>query len=226
MRTDSHITFWVTSRCNLNCPKCNQRPAIEEHPNYEMPLEELKAFIASSQQRGIHYAAVELTGGEPTLWPHFAEGLRLLRDSGITDWPTFVTNGRDAEYVALLSQRLGISYGLSATQATKEQVTTHLTINPNTFVNREPHRQTPAQPIPNSLPAVCVVEVNRQGRKVLPLAYYKGRIYHCCTARSLRGHVKSVSFQEDFLAFFTKEPRNQIMCSQCLCNSKVWSAVE
>ena len=225
MRDDVHMVVWVTSRCNLRCPLCNERSAIEENPNYDMPLEELHQFIDSSVRRGIHYAAVELTGGEPTLWPHFVEGLRMLANSEIANWTTFVTNGRDATAVASAVHEITPVYGVSATQATPEQVAEHLRINPNVFVNSSPHRRTPDLPVPGSLPAICVVENNRVGRHVLPLAYYDGWVYHCCTARALGGHRLSCPFEGDFLQFFTDTPRSQPICQQCLCNSKVWSSL-
>jgi hypothetical protein len=190
-----------------------------------MPIRELDRFINSSAKRGIHYAAVELTGGEPTLWPHFVEGLRMLANSEIADWVTFVTNGRDATAVANAVHEIAPIYGVSATQATPEQVSEHLRINPCVFVNDSPHRRTPDLPVPDSLPAICVVENNRVGKRVLPLAYYDEWIYHCCTARSLGGHSLSCPFESDFLKFFTEMPRSQPICQRCLCNSKVWSSL-
>ncbi len=220
-----HLVVWVTSRCNLQCPKCNEIDAMEASPDYEMPWSEFEYLVRQSLDRGIHYATVELTGGEPTLWLHFAEALELLRDSGVTDWATFWTNGRDAKTVAEIARRYAPVYGVSATQATPKQLETHRSINPNILVNSAPHKTTPQYSLPDTHPAVCVVSGNRLGVAVLQLGYFDRRVYHCCTARSLGGSAYSVPFDEDFVAHYRQQPRDQEICGRCLCNDRVWRQV-
>ena len=108
-----HMTIWVTSRCNLRCPKCNQQNLLGD---YDMPKEEFLDFVLSSRSRKIHYDTIELTGGEPTLWPHFKSALQLLQSTSIADWNTFVTNGRDAVHVASIAKTFAPVYGVSESE--------------------------------------------------------------------------------------------------------------
>ncbi len=74
----------LSNRCNLTCPVCfasaNQAGYLAE-PTFEMVVEMLRAL---REQKPVPAAAVQFTGGEPTLHPEFFRILTAARDMGFT----------------------------------------------------------------------------------------------------------------------------------------------
>ena len=74
----------LTNRCNLTCPVCfasaNQAGYVSE-PTYDQVLQMLRAL---REQRPVPAAAVQFTGGEPTLHPDFFRILTAAREMGFT----------------------------------------------------------------------------------------------------------------------------------------------
>jgi len=227
-----HLVLWVTSRCNLACPHCNQAVTRSERPDYEMGRDELEQFIESCRSRGIHFATIELSGGEPTLWPLFAESIGLLQESGITDAVTFVTNGRDAANVAETANRYGLRYVVSANQCTAEDADTHRRLGVAVTWNELPHRVPPTEVQVGCLPADCSQRRDSSGRVVRQLMYLYGNVWYCCMAFANHRHIGAdagslhCGFDEDFNARFHKRADDLPICGACLCNNNVWRQLE
>jgi hypothetical protein len=72
----------LSNRCNLTCPVCfasaNQAGYLSE-PSFEMVVGMLRAL---REQKPVPAAAVQFTGGEPTLHPEFFRILRTAREMG------------------------------------------------------------------------------------------------------------------------------------------------
>jgi hypothetical protein len=72
----------LTNRCNLTCPVCfasaNQAGYLSE-PTFDMVVEMLRAL---RDQKPVPAAAVQFTGGEPTLHPEFLRILAAARNMG------------------------------------------------------------------------------------------------------------------------------------------------
>lgn len=226
-----HLCLWVTSRCNLQCPSCNQGVTRQDNRGYEMDQKELSYFIQSCRQRRIHFSTLELTGGEPTLWPLFESGIAQLQEAKIADRVTFITNGRDAKNVAEVANRYGLYYTVSLFQCTEELKKQHEQYGVGVIWNTAGHRQVPIRPIANSLPADCSQRQDSHGRVVRQLYYLRGVVWYCCMAYAASKIVENhpryhCPFDEDFDSFFRQRSGEWPICSVCLCNNKVWKVME
>ena len=224
-----HLVLWVTSRCNLDCPRCNQQATRKALPGYDMPEEELERIITSSKERGLHFSTIELTGGEPSLWPLFERGIEKLKAAEIADHITFITNGNDAARVARIANQHGLRYTVSLTQATEEQSAVHRAQGVGVMWNDVSHRLLPVQPVPDSLPAECSQVHDGNGRVVRQLEYIQGKVYYCCMAYANSAIVgddsrTQCSFEENFCAAFAGRKFDLPICTVCLANAKVWHA--
>jgi glycosyltransferase involved in cell wall biosynthesis len=222
------MVLWVTSRCNLRCPKCSQSTVMAAHPDYEMGSEELDYFIRSCQQRGIHFAFVELTGGEPTTWPLFESAVDRLVDSRIADQVTLITNGSHPELSIKVANRHSLRYVVSRNQATSQQISRHKKHGVGVSWNTAPHVDCPTSVYPSFLPAQCSQRQARDGRVVRELCYVQGRVWYCCTAEAnairlgIDDATLSCGFDEDFNSFFKHRGFDKSICGACLCNGKIW----
>ncbi len=73
----------LTNRCNLRCPYCfanaNAQPYV-----YEPDLKQIEAMVDKALGiRPRRMQAVQFSGGEPTLSPHFLDACRLVKSRGI-----------------------------------------------------------------------------------------------------------------------------------------------
>ncbi len=81
------IVWNFTNMCNLRCAHCYQR-ADKPLPN-ELTLEEKLNVVKQLDEAGV--AAVALSGGEPTIHPHYYRIVKELSDRGI--YVATATNG-------------------------------------------------------------------------------------------------------------------------------------
>ncbi len=82
------LVVWnFTNMCNLRCMHCYQR-ASKPTPD-ELTLEEKLGLVDQLDKAGV--AAVALSGGEPTIHPHFIRVVRALSSRGI--YVSVATNG-------------------------------------------------------------------------------------------------------------------------------------
>ncbi|HEX7598545.1 MAG TPA: radical SAM protein, partial [Polyangia bacterium] len=71
----------ITSACNLNCPICytiNRRDSP-----YHMPVEQFADVLKQIKIADPQMTIINITGGEPTLHPRFAEMMKMCHDSGV-----------------------------------------------------------------------------------------------------------------------------------------------
>lgn len=79
--------------CNLNCEYCS---VSKRTRNYRIELDTIKDYVNKLKTRGLK--AVILTGGgEPTLYPHFNELVRWLKQQGLSI--ALITNGTNIDRV-------------------------------------------------------------------------------------------------------------------------------
>jgi len=84
--------IWLGQTCNLRCHFCYFQSRVEskEHPDHPfMSLDKARAVCATLRE---HYGnlAVDIQGGEPTIYPHIAELVAHCRGIGLL--PTLITN--------------------------------------------------------------------------------------------------------------------------------------
>jgi radical SAM protein with 4Fe4S-binding SPASM domain len=70
----------VTDSCNLNCIWCYANSGCKSAPRH-MSLGNLKSLIKILADSGIKQ--ITYSGGEPTLYPHIKEGVRIAKDCGM-----------------------------------------------------------------------------------------------------------------------------------------------
>jgi organic radical activating enzyme len=222
-----HMVLWVTSKCNLACRYCNQKTVMSLDPEYDMCVDELHHFLTSCKDRGIRFSTLELTGGEPSLWSNFYTGLEAIHDAGIADKVTFITNGNDAERVALAATFYHMRYTVSYNQATPKQREIHTDLGVGVQWNKTKH----VDPLTfkassQSLPTDCNQRTDMDGQVVRQLVYYKGGIYYCCMSLSLKhrtlSNVQPYAFDLDFDKRYKERRPSLSMCQICMCNRKAW----
>lgn len=225
-RPPLQLTMFVTTRCNLACPLCSQSALRRE--TWDLSLEELNRVIAVCRKDGLHFRYIEVTGGEPTMWPHFYEGVRRLKESGIADDITFITNGNNAPLAVGVSKLYAPWYFVSLQQATPEQVAYHRANGVRVFWNTEVHRPQPRVPFAGVLPCQCGATTSRWGERCVSIAYFQGRAYYCCMAPALQavtGHDAAIStpWESGFMAHFADKQFDRPICAVCMNNNRIWN---
>ncbi len=73
----------LTNRCNLRCPYCFANANVQPYV-YEPSLAQIEAMIDQAlAMRPRRMQAIQFSGGEPTLSPHFIEACRLAKSRGV-----------------------------------------------------------------------------------------------------------------------------------------------
>lgn len=74
----------LTNRCNMNCPICFAN-ANQQGYVYEPDLDTLdKMLDALRAEEPIKCTAVQFSGGEPTIYPHFVEIIKSAKEKGFS----------------------------------------------------------------------------------------------------------------------------------------------
>jgi len=84
------VNWHITSECNYNCKFCS----VHDFDNEMIDLSKISTIIANIQRNnlnGIKIGCLNITGGEPTLHPHFYEILEMVQNIDIPIWIS--TNG-------------------------------------------------------------------------------------------------------------------------------------
>jgi len=100
------IVWNFTNMCNLRCKHCYQR--ADRPTKDELDLKEKLAVVAQLDKAGV--AAIALSGGEPTIHPHFLTIVKAIADRGI--YAAVATNGwkfADMNYL-LKAKEAGLRY--------------------------------------------------------------------------------------------------------------------
>jgi len=84
----------VCSACQYNCQYCCHKEMIEFYNDYHLTLEELDRFLYYTKKSNYFFREVCIHGsGEPTLWKHLNEGIRVLHDSEVVGGILLGSNG-------------------------------------------------------------------------------------------------------------------------------------
>jgi len=225
-----HLVMYVTSNCNMSCPMCNQATSRGITPDYDMSMEEVRNLIRVSKQYGITYKCIELTGGEPSIWPHFRQALKELKDSGIAEELSFITNGSFPNRVVEIANELCPCYRVSKTQATPEQIEVHKRLGVHPVFVGHHHVPSPISPIESSIPCDCHVHSDQWGYLVNQLLMCNNRIYRCCPANQHYSIFSdpdrwSVPLDSDWIEWARSKEVSCEICSVCLCNNHVFKTM-
>ena len=81
--------------CQNKCKYCAHRLMMEEDPYYQMEMEDIELLINHLKKISCRVEILSMGGpGEPLLWKHFNEAVRLLYKSDIADVIDATTNGK------------------------------------------------------------------------------------------------------------------------------------
>lgn len=220
-----HLVVWVTSKCNLHCPKCSQQYHMGDR-TYELPLDEFKAVIDSLVARKISVNTIELTGGEPCMWTPIVDGLSYA--GKLNCKRMLVTNGWHPEVIRETIEYLD-RVVVSKTQCTELQYLEIASIARSKIDHVDhPHVSVPKMQHKNVLPAACCVTTSRWGEKVSNVMYFNHRLYYCCNAidgsirLGLNSDDVSVPFDEDIVGFMDSKDYMAPICSACPCNARLY----
>ncbi len=82
----------LTNRCNLTCPVCFANANAAGYV-YEPDLQTVRKMLqALRDQKPVAGRIVQFSGGEPTIYPHFFDALRLAKEMGFSH-TQIATNG-------------------------------------------------------------------------------------------------------------------------------------
>lgn len=173
-----HLTLQVCSPCQNDCEHCAHGAMIGVDLGYQLSLHDLRAFIAHTRASRYYVENLWITGpGEPTLWRHFDEGIRLLHDSGVIGRICVTSNGQSLDRVDhgtwRFVSRLAISVyasGEYARQAPHLEAARRAGCEVEERV-RDNFRALPTGGAPDALPAVCTCPG--------PMVYGDRVYYHC-----------------------------------------------
>jgi len=74
----------LTNRCNLTCPICFANANVAGYL-YEPSLEQVRQMLQTLRdERPVACRIIQFSGGEPTIYPHWFEVLRMARDMGFS----------------------------------------------------------------------------------------------------------------------------------------------
>ena len=223
--------FLVTSKCNLDCPFCSRWFFHKDYSGYQMSMEELSDICTRVTDLGIHFDAVRVTGGEPTLWKHLGKGLRLIRESGITD------------KIMLMSNCVTVNETISLIEADYiDEVRTNLAVEMKNRYNAKGIEKLKAK-FPDKVYVVMDTHFPHPWpplEDVLPAGWKNGRIGCVCDHVTFLGHEvfqcanehdrcrfagekpEPTNLFEDWITHFNDPKKfNRLMCSVCLVNPKV-----
>jgi uncharacterized radical SAM superfamily Fe-S cluster-containing enzyme len=107
----------IVNSCNLSCPTCYADSPLGVAQKVDaVPLDDLKRRIQGVVDRKGRIEILQLSGGEPTLHPHFFELLRWLQDHPKIDYVLLNTNGVRIAHDDLFARELGAAFRYGAFQ--------------------------------------------------------------------------------------------------------------
>lgn len=150
MKKIESIMVEVCASCQNKCIFCAHNGMISAYGGYQLEIKELEKFIDYTKDSGYFFEIMHVHGiGEPLLWNHFDEGMKLLKKSDIAGKIIVTTNGllldkiRDEtwQHIDLLSVSVYPDYPKrSLLQEKKDKYKDKIQINLTTLFRAKPIR--------------------------------------------------------------------------------------
>lgn len=131
-------------------------------PGYQMCLEEVQKFIDCTRESGYPpFKSIIISGGEPLLWKHLEAGVRMLRESGLSERLNIFSNGLNTQAITpellnnittLRLSKYANNQGVLA-DLVERFGTDHINV-----VDRTKHTPIPTEALDRVLPAKCGCE--------------------------------------------------------------------
>lgn len=94
MLTIFEMKLEVSSPCQNDCELCAHQDLMRHIKGYQLSLEKLDRFLFYTERSNYFIRSLSIHGpGEPFLWRHLNEGLKMIKKSRAIGWVTMVTNG-------------------------------------------------------------------------------------------------------------------------------------
>ena len=202
--------IYVTLACNLRCPRCFLHDLTAQTRAYMMTWEQYETILRRLREQSVHLRCLQLTGGEPTLWPHLKQAIARAKELGICDHVRVSTNAVDrnaGDYEG--ADSLCISHYGALNR--HDILRLKRTFRGKTRVICVDHLPWPFPegPDPSTLPADC---------NCVLLTFLGDRVWPCGMAAA-RGTDGSFEVKENFFyRFLSGNPKSQSLCAECLSN--------
>jgi hypothetical protein len=100
-RTMPQLAMEVTSACQLNCSECSTHVARNRWHGWHASLDQVEALIRATRDSNYWIKELHINGmGEPTLWQHLNEGIKMLAESKCIGRVSMLTNGRSLSRIS------------------------------------------------------------------------------------------------------------------------------
>lgn len=219
----------VCGSCQNKCIFCTHSGMISAYGEYQLEIKELEKFIDYTKNSGYFFEIMHVHGiGEPLLWNHFDEGMKLLKESDIAGKIIVTTNGllldkiRDEtwQYIDLLSVSVYPNCPKqSLLKEKKDKYEDKIKIVPSTLFRAKPMRG-----YHNKIPCYCICHG--------PM-FVKDKIFLYCgppvfDAAKLSGmdifqcHDLYVEIKPNYLESFDEKKIGNIkFCNYCCANGNI-----
>jgi hypothetical protein len=191
-----HLTLQVCSLCQNNCEHCAHAAMIEANRGYQMSMEDLRTFVEHTKASRYYIENLWITGpGEPTLWKHFNDGIKLLDESGLIGRIIVISNGQSIGRVDSSTwkhiARLGVST-YPSNDHTEILRKLEEARQAGCEIDHRPRagfRVMPEKGVPGSLPARCMAPG--------PMIYADRVYYYCGPTGVAAARLKGEAFLDN-----------------------------
>lgn len=216
----------VTGKCNLNCPQCAQGAWRKDHADYHMTPDEIRDLCERIVRQGLHFEWAQIMGGEPALWQYLMEGCTVLRESEAFDHVEVFSNcHKPKPLIEALEAGLIDRVVTQTVNGSRKGIAAIRKRFPGQMVvtDQPVHKVQPDKPLDGVLPSLCGCNF---------ITVFGGRVWPCPGAYH---HMKRLGLDVDASPIWTSvfgnwwerinrmDRFNQITCTVCLANGKVWA---
>lgn len=224
-RKIARLALPITRLCNRACPECPARARIDTVGSGHIHLDEL---VWVGKTIG-HMKKIEITGGEPSIHPRFAEISENIHRWLDADEIMLLTNGclfdddkalpllthYDRVYVSHYTDAFAARYGALPNTELVEKIRKFLAGHPKTaFWEQRMDRHDPMVPPPykGKCPPHCRYDTGDM------ISYNRGQLYGCCVAWQLPYRGKGILLTADWREHLEEI---ELPCEQCFFTGSV-----
>lgn len=218
------ISLYVASACQLSCQECIMLSLMKNQPKYQMGLDEVENLLSINEESNYEYH-YRLTGGEPFLWKHFEDGIKLIRKSKSCLTLSVITNAINIKKVTDEMVDLIDCIRISKYKYNHENTDALSKKYPNKVlvVDRETFCKNPTEPVPNSTPVEC-------GNP--EIMFYNNKIFACPHSESIaiKFGMTDLELSKELkvgyrTGLFDLRHGHEKLCELCIGNAKVRNAM-
>jgi len=225
--TIKELTVYVTSKCNLMCQQCVMRNFMNSNKYYEMSIAELKMFIEITEKSKYVFDII-ICGGEPLLWKYLDEGLKLIRNSSISNKILIFSNVVNIDIINDSIMQSITQLRISRYNCNQVNINKLMSYYPDKIrvVERREFFKLPIYSLDNVLPQECLT----------PECFFmENKVFACPHSASVNygknkledGTKLYVPLQINYLRYIKDILEKQTsLCAKCISNSKVRNRIK